>query len=368
MGVTQGRASREVLTRLHDAVLELLDVPTGGGFSRVAAGASRWMVPAVGVVARRMIARDLKAHYPRHYDRMCGIAAGAGVPLHWLFVGPGVELLLNHPSVRRPVGACTALGVTGARARRGEPMIAKNFDYPDAARATYMVRVSRPRRRGLAASIDVTNAPLAGSHEGINEHGLAMAYNYGHFKGSPGARVSITTLAQELLEECRTVDDALDRLQRRPRAGSAILMLADAGGALASVEVAPDAIAVRRGDALAHANHAVCDDMVDRDIPHDAVLSRWNPGPVRGARVHESSEHRHRRAAELLDDAGAVSERDLERFIADHDGKDGCDDHTICRRGPYYQTTCAVQLFPQRRTLKVMFDSPCRGTWTVVSL
>jgi len=372
MGIAQGHHCHETLMRLDRAIVELMGVPLEGGIGRLAQGAGRYLVPAMGTLARRLMVADLKRHYPRQYDRMAGIARAARVPLSWLFIGPGVEVALNRVSYVRPgPAACTAIAVTGARARAGEPMIVKNFDYPDAARDAYCVRVSRPARRGLASSIDVTAAPLAGSHEGINEHGLAIAYNYGYFSGRAGARVPITNLVQEMLEECRTVDEALAMLQRRPRSGAAILMIADAHGALVSVEVAPDSFAVRcaedHGDVLAHANHGVTE-LAERDVPHDAVLSRWNPKPIRGHRVHQSSEARHTRAEQMLDDAGgAVSERDLIAIASDHADGDG-DDDSICRHGPYYRTTCSVVLFPQRRTMKVMFAAPCEADYSLISL
>jgi len=229
--------------------------------------------------------------------------------------------------------------------------------------------VSRPAKRGLAQSIDVGAAPLPGSHEGVNEHGLAVAYNYGYFKGRASARVPITHLVQELLELCATVDDAIAHIARRPRAGAAILMIADAHGDLASVELGPDSFDVRRGDCLVHANHGVTPKMAALDVPHDAVLSRWNPKPIRGHRVHQSSEARHARAEQLLDEAGgAVSERDLVAIASDHADTDAGDDDSVCRHGPYYRTTCSVVLFPQRRTMKVMFAAPCEADYTVVSL
>jgi hypothetical protein len=373
MGAAQGRRCREQLERLDRAIVELMAVPLDSGLGRIAHGAGRVVVPALGGLARRLMIKDLKQHYPRQYDRMAGIARASRIPLNWLFVGPGVEVALNRVSYVRPApGACTAIAVTGGRARGGEPMIAKNFDYPDAARDTYCVRVSRPARRGLAGSIDVTAAPLAGSHEGINEHGLAVAYNYGYFKGRAGARVPITNVVQEMLEECRTVDESLDRLRRRPRSGAAILMLADASGEVASVEVGPDAFAVRRaadhGDVLAHANHGVTPEMAPTDVPHDAVLSRWNPKPIRGHRVHQSSEARHSRAEQMLGDAGSVSERDLIAIASDHNGSAEGDDDSICRHGEYYRTTCSVVLFPQRRTMKVMFSAPCEADYSLISL
>ena len=85
----------------------------------------------------------------------------------------------------------------------------------------------------------------------------------------------ITTLLQEVLEQCATVDEAVAHLSSRPLAGGALIMLADATGAIAAVELAPDEIAVRRGDSLVHTNHALTADIEPRDIPPAAVFPRW---------------------------------------------------------------------------------------------
>jgi hypothetical protein len=64
---------------------------------------------------------------------------------------------------------------------------------------------------------------------------------------------------------------------------------------------------VRRGEALVHANHALSEEMAERDVPRDAVLPRWIwPAELRGKRVHESSERRQERAELLLDCLGAA--------------------------------------------------------------
>jgi hypothetical protein len=283
-----------------------------------------------------------------------------------LWIGPGVEMALNRVSY--VTGACTALAVT--QPRSGEPIIAKNFDYPDAARDAYLCRISRPSG-GAYASIDITASPLSGSHEGVNEHGLAIAYNYGYLSGKSAARIAITHVVQHVLERCRTVYEAVTVLRRTPRAGSALLMVADAEGDLVSVELAPDDLAVRSarnaGAALCHANHSVTSAMAKRDVPHDAFYSRFNPAPVRGERVHQSSEARHQRAQTLLDEADQISELEMMSIVADHAGGDPSDD-TICRHGDYYKTTCSVLLYPRRRALAVMFDAPCTAEYTIVSL
>ena len=77
---------------------------------------------------------------------------------------------------------------------------------------------------------------------------------------------------------------------------------ADADGEIASVEVAPDQLAVRRPAPdrpwLVHANHAVTREIEIKDIPHDAVFSRWYPKTLRGLPVQESSLRRHERAGQ----------------------------------------------------------------------
>src|SRR5690606_8453450 len=173
---------------------------------------------------------------------------------------------------------------------------------------------------------------------------------------------------------CRTVDQALDLVRARPRAGGALLMLADAGGEIASVEVAPDLLTVRRGAHLTHANHACTAEMAGRDVPADAVFPRWvRPAELRGRRVQESSERRHGRAEALLAACGAASAADLARILADHGEAEGGgpsagDDHTICRHGPYYSTTCAVILLPRQRTMRLLAGPPCEGQFADLSL
>jgi len=370
MGRAQGAACRVELGRLERVLLGM----TLPEQSRLAAALERVTPPltsALGRVGRRLMARDLVRAYPEHLERMIGIAEGGELPVHRLFVGPMFELVLNRGSYTTPPpAACTAVAVTRGRSATGEAIIAKNFDYPPASNAMHLTRRSRPQSAGRVGSLEVTKAPLTGSHDGMNEHGLAVAYNYGHFRGRARARVSVSVLVQELLETCRTVEEALAALRDRPRSGGALLMLADAGGDIASVEAAPDAISVRRGDALIHANHAMTDEMAPRDLPRDALIPRWVwPVELRGRRVHESSERRQERAEGMLAELGAATGEELGQILADHGPAGGSgDDHTLCRHGPYYSTTCSVVMFPKRREMRVLVGSPCAGSFTDLSL
>lgn len=369
MGEAQGRACAEVLARIDDALLEIAGLAGDGLIGRAGKLLKPIMSRGLSLVGTRLLEGALREHYPEQYARLEGIAAGSGRPLRELFVGPSIELLLNQVV---PSRACTAIAVTREGSANGEPIIAKNFDYPPAALDHYIARISRPAG-DLASSIDITAAPMAGCHEGVNDYGLAVAYNYGHFSGKALARVSITTLVQELLERCDSVDEAVEHLRGRPRDGGALLMLADGGGNIASVELGPDSLDVRDGrdsnDVLVHANHAVTETMQALDVPRDARYPRWwRPAYLAGQRFHESSERRHARAEALVDDGAPLDEAGLRALLADHGDSGEGSDLTICRHGPYYATTCSVLLFPRRRQIAVMFGSPCTSEFVTLSL
>jgi len=365
MGRIQGCATTATLSNLHSALSALAGASEDSFFGQ---RFSPFLLNTFGRGAQFLLERDLKRYYPEQYARTKGIAEGAGIPVSHLFAGPAVEILLNNVSYVSP-GACSAVLVTGKKSSTGEPIIAKNFDYPSFAKDQYLVRRSEPSNFKIA--LDVGAAPMSGSHEGVNEDGLAIAYNYGHFSGESRARVSITNLVQEMLERCSTVGEAIAYLHRAPRIGGAILMLADAAGDGASVEVAPDFLGVRKtsanSGALAHTNHALTDEMIPRDIPKGAVLSNWYPKAMRGLPIQKSSLKRYTRAEELLGGAESLGESELISIISDHNGGSG-DDNSICRHGPFYRTTASILLFPKRRSMKVVFGSPCETAFREFAL
>lgn len=92
---------------------------------------------------------------------------------------------------------------------------------------------------------------LIGVLSGMNEHGLALAnMEVTRSPRLPGA-MPYTLLYRTVLERCKTVDEAIDLLRATPRQTANNLMLMDATGDRAVVEITPDGITVRRAAATA---------------------------------------------------------------------------------------------------------------------
>ena len=94
---------------------------------------------------------------------------------------------------------------------------------------------------------------LWGLSDGINDAGLSVALAYGG-RSETGEGFGVTTILRYVLEVCDTVEEALIVLDRVPSHMAYNLVLADASGATASVELAPGGGAKRMPRAIA-TNH-----------------------------------------------------------------------------------------------------------------
>jgi hypothetical protein len=111
---------------------------------------------------------------------------------------------------------------------------------------------------GRYAFASVSWPGLVGVLSGMNEHGLALAnMEVTRYPRLPQA-MPYTMLYRSVLEQCRTVDEAIVLLRKTPIQTANNLMLMDAAGNRAVVELTPQAIHVRRAGpqaALISTNH-----------------------------------------------------------------------------------------------------------------
>lgn len=122
---------------------------------------------------------------------------------------------------------------------------------------------------------------------GLNEAGLGMVLNGLPVTG-PSEGVPWVPLARGVLQHCGTVQEALTFLARYDVMGWGFhLILADARGDLASIEVAPGVQAVRRpqGDVLFHTNHCLYQETRALEMDEAAVDAYGQRGLLENSRA-----------------------------------------------------------------------------------
>ncbi|MBN1342811.1 MAG: hypothetical protein JXQ73_09045 [Phycisphaerae bacterium] len=305
-------------------------------------------------LAGRTVPRDVQRHYPRQYERLLGIAEGSRLDLRDLWLMLFLEQQ-TQPALRIP--ACTSVAFAPERTTLAEPAIARVFDLPAETKPFNTLRWDSPTDRH--ASMQLTFPMLAGSHTGVNECGLAVAYNLGYPRDKSGCHVPITLIVQEVLERCARVDEALALIEQSPRSGGALLTLADADGDVVAVEISPTSWAVRRAQegCVINTNHYQAQETTLMDTAFGDHAHWWQG---RGWRwIGPSSLARLDRARRLLNERGAWSLDDLISLMADH-GEDGAgSDMTICRHPPPYETTISAILLPKRHAMLIAPGQPC---------
>jgi hypothetical protein len=277
---------------------------------------------------------------------------------------------VGERAVVPPLGACSALAVRGAHSKAGEPIIARNFDYPTLFQPFFMLRESRPRS-GFR-SLDFAVAPQAGAVDGVNEKGLAITLNYAFVTDSGPPNPVITMLIADALASCATVTEAVRRITATPRWGAGMLMLADASGELASVELSNTRAGVRRpaagDDWLLFTNVCLCPETCAVQASGAAAYSENAPLPLRGGSVLQPHKDRARRFEELLGDQSRIGPDELAAIMADH-GRTGVPDGASpCVHTGYFNTTATLQWYPVRRRVRVSFSAACTARYVEIAL
>jgi hypothetical protein len=183
-----------------------------------------------------------------------------------------------------PMAACSTIALPADAAPDGVARFGRNLDFPsfNVADKYSVLLVYHPQGKNAFAAVSWPG--LIGVLSGMNEHGLALAnMEVSRVQRLPQA-APYTLLYRTVLEECRTVAEAIDLLERSPRQTPNNLMLMDASGDRAVVEITPQKVTVRRaGDhaALISTNHHRGADVdtpgrcARYDALHDAAVRQY---------------------------------------------------------------------------------------------
>jgi hypothetical protein len=310
-------------------------------------------------------------------EQLTGMAEGAGVSLNAMYLFQALESAMTAldiccapPTAAPTFAACTAVAVRGRRSATGRPFVAHNFDNVDDVKPLYVLR--ERHGAGQFRSLEFTIAPLAGAVDGMNEAGLCITYNYG-FTTCPGPPApSVSMLISSALGHCSTVREAISHIANAPRCGGALLMLVDAAGDMAAVELGGDRMCVRSpdvgADLLYHSNAYWTAELKEIEAPAETCYSNAAPVPLRGRRVMESPEKRDARLAELIQSQPPLGSQELAKIMADHGDQNEASDCTICMHGDYWSTTACLQWSPAERQLRIAYGPACEARYREFSL
>tara|TARA_B110000495_G_C22991484_1_gene583902 strand:+ start:356 stop:1510 length:1155 start_codon:yes stop_codon:yes gene_type:complete len=304
---------------------------------------------------------------PDFERRFAGICEGAGMPaaklaLCCLLEAVMSDLTCNSREIPNGLQAgCSAIAVTGAASKDGKARVMHNFDHVPIVQSFFVVRRSQPV--GKLRSVEFTLSPLLGAVDGVNESGLGVTCNYAYVTDRSSAGPTITMVISQVLSEATSVEEAIGIITNQPRVGGGLLMLADAAGAVASVEVSNTRVESRMPtDGLVfHTNRLQCGSMADLEIASDAHYDHRSPRMLRGCRVHESADRRSDSIHEGVKGQLPLSLDDMHNVLSGHAHGESCD--SVCMHGGYWSTTACTQVLPSERKFRVAFTNACQASF-----
>lgn len=313
--------------------------------------------------AAKLLTNDIFQFYPKQAQRLKGITEGSELDLSTLLFVQSMELLIGRPSFQ--VQACTAFALSPQLTSTKETIVAKNFDYPNDLLPYHLTCRTKPNEG--YQTLGCTMAPLPGMLEGMNEHGLTVTYNLAFCTEKPENHAPLSMALQEMLETCKTTDEAVKFISKAKQGGhDALLILADAEDNSKAVEITPNHSAIREmtDGKIVNANHFLTADMQQYEIPHGAVyFGKTVSKELIGVRIHESSEQRLRRAQELLKGKGKINEDKIATILRDHGEDNKPSRLTICRHDKYASTLRSMIFYPKRKAIKVLYGNPCQNEY-----
>ncbi|MDQ0159437.1 C45 family autoproteolytic acyltransferase/hydolase [Alkalibacillus salilacus] len=164
---------------------------------------------------------------PQIWDELLGLRDGLEMPLE--------EVLRDFGGYRVEINR------SGCSILTEQDYMIRNYDYHP---QTYEGRFNlfQPNDGGYA-TIGPTSR-LTGRMDGMNEHGLVMAYNFTHRK-TPEAGFVCYMIGRMILETCRNVEEAKQLLQSLPHRNAFSYILLDPNGETYIVEASPRGVAIR---------------------------------------------------------------------------------------------------------------------------
>jgi predicted choloylglycine hydrolase len=284
-------------------------------------------------------------------DRFCpglnaeirGLADGLGIPQ---------QDLVYYAHTYLPKGKCSHFALLPSRTVDGKLLIGRSYEFSE---KTEDLRLCTMQVDGKYAFIG-SSLLLFGFSDGMNKHGLVVTNSAG---GLPvgvveGMRPSIQDgfqfwfVIRAVLEQCKTVDEALQLIDEIPTCGNPNLIVADKSGQAALVEIFGPHKAVKRIDShsaeqfICSTNHFTLPEM----LPYrDPVMAH--------------SQTRYVAIQSRVGGIQPVDRQTIKSLLSDEYPRG-----LACHYYDEYFGTLRSMLFdPEAGELEVCFGSPAAGSW-----
>ena len=318
---------------------------------RMAESERRLLAPSV-----RDLLQDLRRfhedHDPEIMEELRGIGAGFGIPAAQLFD----YLMMSFVEDLDPPGdgheECTAFAAT---AHDGGSILAKNRDYRHEHAEIQRVFRHHDPAWGKREVLCVGSLGSPGNFSSaMNSDGFAVADTASRTHAHQVGRHRYFLLTR-LVNRCATVAEALGEIAATPHAGGGVLILGDATGCVATVELGAttQTVEIRREGWLGRANHYVAELTAGLNRRGGAAELR-----------HQNSEGRLRVLRRLLGEAPRPMSIEGAACILSYRGKTG--EEAICRKGgrDLSETVSGSVYSTAQRRLWFASGNPSDGCWT----
>ena len=378
MGFTQGKETRYMLENAYRVMREF---------------SIRWKVKPRFVPFRLLVELGgiyygsklnslLKLKMKNQHERLKGISKGSGLRESHLQFMQAVEILsgwYDHSKTKHGVtptlyaqttGAtkgCTSFAVEKQKSKTRKIIAAKNYDFPNEFEDAQIVRKNYPVNK--FSSIDFTEAPLAGHHNGMNEHGLVALYTYVS-NTEKTFSVPLTILLQEVLENCKNVDEAIKFIEKAPRGNGGNILLADTEKVVV-VETSPSSCEVRlpKNGFIVSTNHYITEKMKRFSLPDDYVYPTTIPDRTwHNVLFKENSEIRFDWTLNYLNEHLLVDIADFKKILRSHGSDNKPNINTVCKHTNAASTLGSVIFVPEDRKMFVVKGKPCEKEYTELTL
>ncbi len=329
------------------------------------------VMQALGFMGKVSIKKAVCNTLPLQAERVRGLAVGLGISesLCWGLQFMEIMMCEAGKSMKAPVG-CTQIHASPKATAEGNPLSARNYDFPNMLMPYQLIRREIPSEPGRFAATTVTQAPLAGAHHGVNEHGLMVCINNARLWKGDDFRykgVPYQFILMEALETCRETAEVVKLLTEFPaRSNAGFFGIADAAGNTKVVEFTASRFAIREpGECgvMAQTNHYI--KMPEANLPEGTY---WTVKGMEGLEYAYSTETRHNSAYQKLKDAaGQITVETMMEILKDHSANEGVgSDFTVCCHGLAGGTLGSMVVDMKARKMWVSEGHPCKNEYREV--